>query len=238
MARLDYGRWFLATRSLQPSRRKHVHGCSAIHLMEDDAMGFQFEQVPIPTDPALTTYSSRCPNCDQRFGPAGPRQVYCSPRCKSEAEAVRYARRRIAEYPDGWPEDIEYAITIQIAHALAGGYDKEGRRLAPEVRAAVIERAKRRCEMCGEPGVDIDHIDGPSADLGNLRLLCKGCHEMVTRSHLVPIVDETDAAQHEALWRRIRAAEAERPSDDADWPSKWSEWVKSQRSPTPTRDLI
>jgi len=96
-------------------------------------------QAPARPKP-LNGYSYLCPNCANRFQSQHHATLYCGIQCRSEPEAVRYTRKKVDKYPDGWPEDIEYAVGIQIAHALSGGYDKEGRRLPASVRALVIER--------------------------------------------------------------------------------------------------
>lgn len=44
-------------------------------------------------------------------------------------------------------------------------------------RQAVIARDRGRCQQCGRPGTDVDHIvRGNDHSLANLRLLCRTCH--------------------------------------------------------------
>ena len=73
---------------------------------------------------------------------------------------------------------------MKLTWAFSGGYDRAARELPAETRAAVIERDGRRCVLCRNPGTDVDHIDGDSPDLSNLRLLCSPCHNAVTWSHV------------------------------------------------------
>jgi hypothetical protein len=168
-----------------------------------------------------------CPNCDERFkAPGHTSRAYCGQPCGAEANAVRYARKRFADYPDGdLPDDIDYAIRIQLAHAVASGYPRAERLLPPEVRAAVFERDAGLCVICGEPGEDIDHINGSSPDLGNLRLLCKDCHREVTEKHLVPATGP-ELEKFAELHARIEAPEPLRPCDAVDWARCWRKWRK------------
>lgn len=204
-----------------------------------DGLDLEVREAALPKRASRNHYTSRCPNCDQRFGGAKFNQVYCGFQCKAEADAVRYGRKQLARYPTGdWPEDIAYAVTIRIAHALAGGYNEGARRLPPEVRAAVIERDQGTCQLCGGPGKEIDHVNGPSRALSNLRLLCKRCHEQVTRQHLVPIRDDTTAVRHADILRRIHSELPERHSDDSEaWNAEWRGWLAQHRGRTRRRSL-
>ncbi|WP_399335722.1 HNH endonuclease [Varibaculum cambriense] len=45
------------------------------------------------------------------------------------------------------------------------------------IRVEVIQRDHGRCQICGAPGTDVDHIvRGQDHSLSNLRLLCRRCH--------------------------------------------------------------
>ena len=52
-----------------------------------------------------------------------------------------------------------------------------------EIRARVL-REQPRCEICGKPATDVDHVravaDGGPDDRSNLRALCNPCHEKHT----------------------------------------------------------
>jgi hypothetical protein len=87
--------------------------------------------------------------------------------------------------------EVEYAVKIQIAHLLAGGYDRQARTIPPKTRALVKQRDKV-CVQCGAHGEEIDHIDDDSSDPGNLQLLCIECHHAKTDNNLVPAsLDQT-----------------------------------------------
>ena len=174
--------------------------------------------------PAPAALSALCPNCAVRFDTPTRRALYCGLRCASEAGVVRYARKRRVEFPNGFPDDIRYAIRVQLAHALAGGYDKEARRLPTEIRAMVFARDDSQCVMCGDDGEEIDHISGSSPNLDNLRLLCRECHRMVTSTRMVPITDPETMRRRDALVERMEAAAPMRPCDDADWGTRWTAW--------------
>lgn len=193
-----------------------------------------------------TSWTMLCPNCDTRFSLDGqPRALYCSPRCQNEADVVRYARRKAIEYPDPseMPDDIIYAIRIQIAWALVGGYDRNARRIPPGTRALVKERDGGLCVFCGAPGEEIDHIMGPSNDPANLRLLCHDCHRTLTESRLLPRaedgedVDEPSAEEEadesnpqcEWLMERITSDEPLLPSDADDWGQRWAAWRREYK---------
>lgn len=207
-------------------------GCHASTV----SIGFTVVPIPVPKSQQVTSRPNRrvskpvidtflCPNCDQRFRPTSARVICCSLQCKDEAKAVRYARRKYAEYPGGLPEDIEYAIGMKIAHALSGGYDGVARALTAATRELVIKRDGGKCVTCGHPGEEIDHIDGPSPDLSNLRLLCIPCHHAVTDLHLNPISDTETAVRRDALVARIKS---EMPilvcDDEQTWATEWRVW--------------
>jgi 5-methylcytosine-specific restriction enzyme A len=62
------------------------------------------------------------------------------------------------------------------------GYGSAWRR----VRATVLERDGYRCQVCGRPATDVDHIvrrrAGGTDDSANLRSLCSSCHHTRTSS--------------------------------------------------------
>lgn len=46
-----------------------------------------------------------------------------------------------------------------------------------EIRRIVLDRDGRRCQFCGAPATDVDHIrPGSDHTPSNLRALCKHCH--------------------------------------------------------------
>lgn len=55
----------------------------------------------------------------------------------------------------------------------------------PAIRAAILRRDAHRCQLCGGPGWEVDHVvelaDGGSFhDPDNLRTLCTPCHQAKT----------------------------------------------------------
>ncbi len=165
------------------------------------------------------------------------RALYCSLRCHDEAKTVRYARKKHEQHGIDLPSDISNAIRIRMAHVLSGGYDAAARRLTPEVYRAVWERDGGRCVLCQAPGQDVDHIDGPSSELSNLRLLCKACHNDVTLAHLHPTDDPVVIARAAALRQRVDAPEPLLPCDAAGWSRQWRQWVKDHVVETDHADL-
>lgn len=160
-----------------------------------------------------------CVNCDAALTDDNQR-LYCSALCSEKAKFVRYARNRLRDGRAHTDPDVNYALRIRMAVILGGGYSRR-RSLPRAVRLAVIERDQGRCRLCGALGEEIDHIDGSSPDMANLRLLCKACHRRVTEKHLVPATrQQTEEAQ--ALLSRVRAVRPRRLCDDEQhWASRW-----------------
>lgn len=189
---------------------------------------------PIPASPLSQRRPERrwvveCPNCGNDFEASNAQASYCGARCRGEAKAVRYLRARHAEYPSGLPRDVLEAAKMKMAHALGGGYDQNARRLSPATRLEVRRSAQGQCERCGQPGTQIDHIEGSSPDLSNLRLLCKGCHDEITHSRMRPIVDAETKRRRDELLIRVHADQPLLPSDAVDWESRRSAWLRDHR---------
>jgi 5-methylcytosine-specific restriction endonuclease McrA len=136
-----------------------------------------------------------CASCAESFEDDvfNPLRLYCSVQCRGVAKAVRYPRglRERGLWQPGVPlrKDLDDAVRYKIAHALGGGYDANARRIPPATRDLVWERDDGRCVLCGEPGEEIDRIDGSSNDPETLRLVCRPCHHEITNRHLSPVVD-------------------------------------------------
>jgi hypothetical protein len=139
---------------------------------------------------------------------------------------VRYVRRCIKDDRIKHPDVLE-AIQIRLAHVLAGGYQKQERHIPPDVRQAVIAREKGRCRICGQPGTELDHIDGSSSRPENLQLLCDTCHNEKTRANLVEMHagDERYEAvktKDDQFWERAWARQPMRICDDEEnWTGLW-----------------
>lgn len=172
------------------------------------------------TDDELNDYDpGLCVSCDAALADDN-QGLYCSALCREKAKFVRYARGCLRDGRAKNDTDVAYALRIRMAMILGGGYPP-ARSLPPAVRAAVIERDQGLCRLCGAPGEEIDHIDGSSPDLSNLRLLCQACHRNVTEEHLVPATAER-AEEARVLWERVRAFRPRRLCDDEQrWAPSW-----------------
>ena len=53
------------------------------------------------------------------------------------------------------------------------------------LRARVLERDRHRCQQCGAPATEVDHLiqvaDGGPDVLANLQAVCSGCHDCLHR---------------------------------------------------------
>jgi 5-methylcytosine-specific restriction endonuclease McrA len=157
--------------------------------------------------------------------------LFCSDLCKDEAKFVRYFRACIVDGRYDQP-DVQEALRIRLAHILGGGYADRERRLPQAVREAVIARAKGRCQNCGAPGNQIDHIRGSSSDLENLQVLCPKCHNEKTTAGFVKISPEThpeEWAKREALLARVHAPRPVRLCDATEWDQLWRTLLKARR---------
>jgi 5-methylcytosine-specific restriction endonuclease McrA len=162
-----------------------------------------------------------CFNCDAEV-PA--RSLFCSELCRQTAKVVRYGR---AVHADGRIKraDVEEALKIKVASVLGGGYPADERRLSAEQRQAVFDRDEGKCQVCGGPATEIDHIDpmvgGDMNRPGNLQALCNECHRRKTIAGHHPIETEDEFLRATELLSRIRSPEPLRDCDDPDWSSRW-----------------
>ena len=174
-----------------------------------------------------------CPNCDQTVTLTTVVKLYCSDLCSDEAHFVRYFRARIS---DGKINqlDIKEALQIRMGHILAGGYNERERRVPDHVRRTVFERDKGLCQKCGQPGIDIDHIEGSSSELENLQVLCKPCHNEKTLSKFRPLPPEDEEgaeihAKKESLLLRVHSLTPQRACDDEEGWNTLSRRLMSER---------
>lgn len=82
--------------------------------------------------------------------------------------------------------EVQTAIHTRNAFLLIGGYRSLGRNLTPRIRVDVRQRDKGKCQKCGKPGIEVDHVNGNSDELDNLQLLCLDCHHSKTAQNMVP----------------------------------------------------
>ena len=179
----------------------------------------------------------QCLNCD---GGLVKPKLFCSDLCTDEASLVRYIRRCRQDGRDRKP-DVREAVQIRMAHILAGGYSERERELSRSVRLQVIARDGGRCQKCGEPGTEIDHIAGSSGDLMNLQLLCRKCHVSKTKASMKPISPENKLFDEYMekiafLMDRANAREPRRVCDDPQsWPTAWKTILSERRRSFPGR---
>lgn len=198
-----------------------------------DLNGLVFEDCAMPLvrrrPPRERASTFLCASCGERF-PARSPTAYCSPRCRGAAKAVRYGRRKLAQYGvlrvSELPDNDERAALYTKLTAAFLGYDERSRRLTTSERRVVYDRDGGRCRKCGEPGEEIDHVAGSSRDPGNLRLLCRPCHDAISLPRLLPGPRGGKGKSHnDALKVRMEAPSPLRPCDMAHWEQVWREWV-------------
>src|SRR5947209_4905346 len=160
-----------------------------------------------------------CLNCDQPMTLTTVVKLYCSDLCSDEAKFIRYFRARRSDGRINQP-DIQEALQIRMGHILAGGYKERERRLPDPVRRTIFARDKSLCQECGQPGTDIDHIEGSSNELENLQVLCKPCHNEKTLSKFRPLPPEDEEggaeihAKRASLLLRVHSLMPQRACDD------------------------
>ena len=193
-----------------------------------------------PAAPPAAALKYLCANCDEFFTPEGRPGPFCSRACKSKASTVRAFRAAFSTYGrNSLPDDVRDALQIVMAQALSGGYDTKARHIPQAKRDYVITRDAGLCVMCGEPGTEIDHIDGSSPDPSNLRLLCHSCHVGVTKAHHRPIDDNSDADElFTVLAGRIDRETPERDCDGPEWATQWRQWAKTHAAPISDRNEL
>lgn len=185
------------------------------------------------TEPAFEP--GRCVNC----GGADvtlKAPLYCSQRCRQSAELVRYVRACRRDGRDRNPDVIE-AIQTRMAMVLGGGYPEQERRVPPEIRRLVFDRAQGQCQECGramifEPSSDdpdsvatIQHVSGNSNDPDNLLAFCRRCNLADAKSRFVRVKPGSAEAEY-AMELRLRWS-SETPlricDSDTNWKDIWRE---------------
>lgn len=83
-------------------------------------------------------------------------------------------------------------------------------------------RDSGRCQRCGTPGVEVDHIDGNSDALDNLQLLCLDCHHAKTAENMAPATDDERQLLLTMMVTRVLPAEPQLLADDEnEWERRW-----------------
>lgn len=179
-----------------------------------------------------------CANCDS-LAVTARRPLYCSDRCQQAAELVRYARRCKRDGRLATDHEVRDAIQARLALIVGGGYRKREREVPEEVRAEVFRRSGGLCQNCGVAldfaarhggtAATIQHIDGDSNDLSNLKAFCWACNT----SDALSKVDETaPGSPEEALAGELQARWTAREplricDDDQRWSSVWRDLARS-----------
>ena len=185
--------------------------------------------------------SGTCANCDSpKVTLKTP--LFCSARCRQAAELVRYVRACRLDGRDQFP-DIKEAIQLRMAMVLGGGYPERERRVAPETRQKVFERANGRCENCGRlldfEGVTgdpdalptIQHIHGDSSNVSNLSAFCRRCNVADAQTRFVPVEPGSPQAKlaAELMGRWSSIVPLRLCDDEQHWSSTWRQAAKSAR---------
>lgn len=167
-----------------------------------------------------------CLNCD---GPVDDGANFCSPLCVQTAKTIRYGR---AVYADGRIElpDVAEALRIKLASVLGGGYPEAERRVSSARRAAVFTRDGGICQLCHDaPATQVDHLDGSSDDLENLRGVCDSCHRGRTLAS-VRAATPAEVLIGIGIRARIDAASPLRACDDHEtWAGTWRSLQRDRR---------
>lgn len=161
-----------------------------------------------------------CANCFEPL-PEDVTSLWCSTWCNDVNAKVRYWR---SVERDGRIEDpdIRFQIQMDMAFLLIGGYRALGRRPAAATRKEVIERDLGRCQICGKPGSEVDHVAGNLDDSSNLQLLCAKCHRAKTAESLEPANDESKALIFALHLSRVLPDDPQLLADDErSWAGLW-----------------
>lgn len=160
-----------------------------------------------------------CANCLVKL-PELEDALFCSTWCNEIAGQVRYMR---GVFRDGRINDpaVKQAIGTRNAFLLMGGYRALGRQLNSRTREHVVSRAGGKCQVCGQDGIEVDHISGNSNEADNLQLLCGECHlrpaseanQALLMALVVdrvlpdePILLADDQEQWSTCWRALKAS--------------------------------
>ncbi len=156
-------------------------------------------------------------------------RLFCSEHCKDTAKLVRFWRRAELDGRIG-QADVQDALRGKLAHWVSGGYPEQARHLPAGVRNEVWNRERGCCRECGEPGQEIDHIQGDSAELSNLQLLCRVCHHRKTALRMVPASVDSQLTIGTLERERVRPDEPARLCDSDQWQVDWRQKQHDRRT--------
>lgn len=128
-----------------------------------------------------------CVGCLEPLDPTKIRKKhagFCSEHCRMQAEKIRYVRQVIR---DGRSADWMTAQVIlnDMINFLALDLAYTRPRLSDKIRQVVLAQNDGRCVNCNnQPATEVDHINGGSTELSNLRGLCRTCHEFKPRGNI------------------------------------------------------
>lgn len=166
-----------------------------------------------------------CVSCLEPIDPTevGKKHIgFCSEHCRKQAEKIRYVRQAIR---DGRSTDPLTALVIfsNMITFLAFDLAYTRPRLSDELRQEVLAQNDGRCVSCNERrATEVDHIDGGSVELSNLRGLCQRCHVLKARGEIpddltrdgTGTIDTSEQSQElRQLWRL--AQRSRQPLDEA-----------------------
>ena len=166
--------------------------------------------------------SLRCVECGERPVSA-QRPLFCSDLCQQNASVVRYVRKAMTDGRAAFSDQQE-GIGQKLMQIVKGGYPAAERKIPAKLRAQILERDQRTCQICGKPGDEIDHIAGSANDPSNLRVTCGACNRSRVFDAMRPATDDEKKMLAQvlgALALRIAAPEATKLCDHEAWESWW-----------------
>ena len=181
-----------------------------------------------------------CVSCLEPLDPTKIRKRqagFCSEHCRKQAENIRYIRQVIR---DGRSADrmTAWVVYNDMINFLALDLAYTRPRLSDKIRRIVLAKNDGLCVNCNNrPATEVDHINGGSTELSNLRGLCRMCHEFKPRGKIpddltrdgAGMIDTSKQSQ-ELLYLWESALYTHRPLDEA------LEWFELRKRAIEYRD--
>jgi hypothetical protein len=167
-----------------------------------------------------------CVECGAAVELTDYRRLYCSERCRQVLKLIHYGRRVFRDGRLATDPLVDEAIGMRIAQIMASGYRQAARRVPRAVRQAIFERDGWRCQLCGRPAAEIDHITGDSSDPSNLRALCAACNRAEAKKRTV----HASAKQQVAIDGFIARMAADPPLFERDNERAWGSLYRAIQS--------